>query len=273
MPERIVVFGQYKTGTTAVFSKLKNSLPAGTRTLFEPSRYVAEEGDAERWVLSKTILKLSDEQDPVDYASFGDFDRKIFIVRDPRDWLVSMTLFLTQEKPSVYMDSQASERVLGYLRQKEADASALPLRALLEYILSLPPAVGLEEAARRTRALNDWCIEFSEQLQDAYVLRYEDFVDGRLAGLEAYLGRSLSGSGEPDRAYAHVPRTRSHSDWKNWLLEDDVQFFRPIVSDYMRHFGYADDWSLNEQPRVQPAFGSEYVQRVIERKRREHAGN
>jgi hypothetical protein len=141
---------------------------------------------------------------------------------------------------------------------------------LLEYILSLPPAVSLEDAANRTRALNDWCIEFSRQLRDCYVLRYEDFVDGRLTELEAYLGIPLSGSGEPDQAYSHVPRTRSHSDWKNWLLEDDVRFFRPVVEDYMRHFGYADDWSLNEQPRVQPAFGSEYVKRVIERKRREH---
>jgi hypothetical protein len=271
MPERIVVFGQYKTGTTAVFSKLKNSLPADTRTLFEPSRYIAEAGDDERWVLSKTILKLPDDQDPVDYSSFSDFDRKVFIVRDPRDWLVSMTLFLTQEKPSVYLDPQASERVVSFLRQKEADAKALPLRALLEYILSLPPAVGLDEAAHRTRALNDWCIKFSEQLQDALVLRYEDFVDGRLADLEAYLGRSLSGSGEPDQAYAHVPRTRSHSDWKNWLLEDDVRYFRPVFADYMRYFGYTDDWTLSEQPRVRAAFGSEYVQRVIDRKRDEHA--
>lgn len=269
MTQRIVVFGQYKTGTTAVFSKIKNSLPTDTRTLFEPSCYVPERDNTERCTLAKTILKLPDDGYPVDYSGFLDFDRQIVLVRDPRDWLVSITLFLTQEKTSIYRDPNAVNFVMDYLRGKEADAKALPLRALLEYILRAPPAVSLEDAASRSQALNNWCIEFTSKLHDAFVLRYEDFVDGRLGALEGYLGLSLSGSGEPDQAYSHVPRTRSYGDWKNWLVDEDVRFFKPFFDDYIQHFGYPDDWSLNDQPRVRAEFGSEYVRRVVDRKNRE----
>ena len=54
----IAIFGPYKSGTTALFSIVRNSLPDGTRTLFEPEEYVREAEDSERIVLAKVILAV-----------------------------------------------------------------------------------------------------------------------------------------------------------------------------------------------------------------------
>lgn len=267
-PGKIAIFGQYKTGTTALFTKLRNSLPADTRTLFEPLDYTPEAEDAGRWVLAKTILKFPGHPEPVNYDSFLPFDRKLYLIRDPRDWLVSATLFLTQEKVSIYTDDRASGWVMDYLHRKEQAPRTLPLKVLLEYILSAPPAIDLEHFARRTRSLHEWCIQFENRLRrELFSIRYEDFIDGRLAALEDYLEIPLPGHTEVDEAYDHVPRTRSYGNWKNWLLEEDARLFKPFFDPYIRHYGYSQDWRPNDQPVIESQYGSHYVARVMQRKK------
>ncbi|MBK1724478.1 hypothetical protein [Thiocystis violacea] len=272
-PGKIVIFGQYKSGTTGVFTKIRNSLPADTRTLFEPLAYNAEDQDANRWVLAKTILKFVGHPEPVDYDSFLGFDRRIYLVRDPRDWLVSFTLFLCQEKPSIFQDDDALRWVMDYLKRKEAQPRQLPLKALLDYLFAAPPAMTLDFFAERTRGLQAFCMGFEERLGgNAVTLRYEDFVDGRLAPLSDYLELELAGDAKVDRQYAHVPRTCAHGDWKNWLTAEDERVFRPYFDDYIRHYGYQADWRTNDAPRIDPAHGSEYVERVVRMKRQRLAG-
>jgi hypothetical protein len=267
-PARIVIFGQYKTGTTALFTLIRDALPGDTRTLFEPLAYRWEEGDSERWVLAKTILKYPGHPEPVDYASFLEFERRIYLVRDPRDWLVSSTLFLTQQKESIYGDEKATAFVLDYLTRKESDPESMPLRVLLEYILNAPPATGLDHFAKRTQGLQTWCIQFEARLENRFSLRYEDLVDGRLDRLSGYLGLPLKGDPRVDRAYDHVPRTRAYGDWKNWLLEEDADFFRPYFNAYIEYYGYTPDWTPDVKRIIRPEFASDYVARVMERKRR-----
>lgn len=268
VPGKIVIFGQYKSGTTALFSKVKNSLPGDTRLLFEPLTCDVEPGDAERWVLSKTILKFPGHPQPVDYAAFMGFERKIYLVRDPRDWLVSATLFLPQEKESIYGDSQAIRRVLNYLQRKQADPGGEPLGRLLEYILSAPPAMTIEAFAQRTANLHAWCMGFGRSLRDAFRFRYEDMVQGLWQPLEGYLELPLSGSGEVDPGTSHVVRSKAAGSWKNWLTAEDADFFAPYFRDYIHEYAYLPEWELNAEPVIDPAHGSDYVKRVVERKRK-----
>ena len=93
-PPRIAIFGQYKTGTTGLYYKIKNSLPASVRTLFEPQRFTTHPDDATRPILAKVILGVSGAPNPIDYDSFLHFDRKVYLIRDPRDWTVSGLLFM-----------------------------------------------------------------------------------------------------------------------------------------------------------------------------------
>jgi len=274
-PGKIVIFGQYKTGTTGLFTKIRNSLPEAEReprTLFEPREYRPEAGDDSRWVLAKTILKLVGHSERVKYSSFLGFDRRIYLTRDPRDWLVSSALFLCQEKPSVFGNRKSTGWIQDYLRKKEAEPQRYPLKELLDYIFALPPSTAPEAAAEATRRMQAFCMAFEKGLRDNYLrLRYEDFVDGRLESLSNYMEFDLKGDANVDRQYAHVPRTCTHSDWKNWLTPEDEAFFRPYFEAYIREYGYESDWQSSERPRIDPAHGSRYVERVIQLKRQSHA--
>lgn len=267
-PGKIVIFGQYKTGTTGLFTKVRNSLPADTRTLFEPLWYVPEDSDDRRWVLAKTILKEPGHSEPVDYESFLGFDRRLCISRDPRDWLVSATLFNCQLKESIFGDEKAMAWIMDYLHRKEESPHCLPLKGLLEYILSAPPALSLEAFGKRSQQRHAFCIEFQNSLRENVLpVRYEDFVDGHHRPIEEYLEIPLPGQARVDAVYEHVPRTCSYGNWRDWLTEEDVEFFTPFFDGYIRHHGYDLDWSLNDPPQIQPAHCSQYVSRVVQMKR------
>jgi hypothetical protein len=94
-------------------------------------------------------------------------------------------------------------------------------------------------------------------------LKYEDFVDENFADLEAYLGFPLKGSGQVDERHLRVVRTKKAGDWKNWFLEDDVTFFRPIFKEFMERFGYADDWTLPPDPVIAVEASSNYVRSLV----------
>lgn len=268
-PARIAIFGPYKTGTTGLFSKILHSLPAeaAVRTLFEPSRYTPEPADAGRVLLAKVILRMPEGGDDVDYASFDGFTRRLRLVRDPRDWLVSGTLFVIQQNRSVYADDRALARVLDLLAAKEADPRGVSLVCVLTEILAAGPDTSFERTAAWMRRQFDWLIDHDRALGDVQEARYEDFVTGRLAPLEDYLGFPLSGSALPDPAYAHVPRTLAAGHWRHWFTAEDVSVFRPIFARYMRHYRYPDDWTLAPAPTISPEHATRYVLRIVARKR------
>ena len=47
----IAIYGQYKTGTTGLFYKIKNSLPPDIRTIFEHHEYVELPEDKNNTIL------------------------------------------------------------------------------------------------------------------------------------------------------------------------------------------------------------------------------
>lgn len=269
MKARIAIFGPYKTGTTGLYSKILHSLPAGVpvSTLFEPSAYTPEAADAGRVLLAKVILRMPEGHDDVDYASFRAFDRRIRLVRDPRDWLVSGTLFTIQQNPAVYGDDRVLDHVLGLLRAKEADPPRISLVRLLTDILAPVPDHSFERTAAWMARQFDWLIDHDPALGEIHQMRYEDFVRGRLEALEGYLDLPLTGSAMPDPAYDHVPRTLAAGHWRHWFTDEDVELFRPIFLRYMRHYGYADDWTLASAPAIPSAHATEYVLRVVAKRR------
>jgi hypothetical protein len=61
-----------------------------------------------------------------------------------------------------------------------------------------------------------------------------------------------------------VIRSKSYGNWKDWFTPSDVDFFRPLVIEYMQMFGYHDTWELNSNPYIDPSINSQYVMKLIE---------
>ena len=264
---KIVILGQYKSGTTALFYKIRNSITSEVRTLFEMGEYVEEAEDANRAVLAKVILGIFEEPAGVNYDSFMGFDKKLYLVRDPRDWVVSGTLFLIQQEPALYNDDEKLNRVMELLRSKESDPRSVPLVGILEQVLQANPDNSLEKTLQWMRQEYKWLAEFELQIGNHYRIKYEDLVDGNIEGMESYLEMALDGDTAVAKEHDHVPRTKSYGNWKDWFLGEDISCFKPLFEEYIRRHGYSTEWELNANPVVSKEHCSQYVERVVWKRR------
>jgi LmbE family N-acetylglucosaminyl deacetylase/glycosyltransferase involved in cell wall biosynthesis len=265
--QKIAIFGIYKSGTTGMFYKIRNSLPLDTRTLFEPQGYTFDEQDKNGIVLAKVILGIPDKNHTVDYASFIPFDKKIYLIRDPRDWLISGALFLIQQEREIYENEATVREILELLRRKEENPGGIQFLEIFGCILSHLPGRTLQGTFDWIAELHQWLFDFERRLDDSVRIRYEDFVDGDLETLEKYLGQPLTGSAAVDAEHDHVPRTQNYGNWKNWFLPKDVAVLKPLLQEYLDRYGYSSDWTCHQNPKIDPEHSSLYVERVVKKRR------
>ena len=266
-PCRIVIFGPYKSGTTGVFYKIRNSLQGTVRTLFEKPFFVPEEADARQWVLAKTILGAGSEISGTDYDGFLKFEKKLCLCRDPRDLVISGILFMIQEESGLYENDAKLFRILDMLRQKEADSQSVSMWHIFERVVGETGRHSFCDVTEWLRFQYQWLIEFEKALDDYCLLKYEDFVDDNLMALERYLGFQLTGDAGVDAVHDHVPRTKTYNNWKHWFTEEDCFFFKPIFEGYIEHYGYSKEWQINCGIAISPEHCSEYVLRTVNKKR------
>jgi hypothetical protein len=273
---RIVIAGQPKTGTTALYFRIKNSVPSDAWCLFEPPKYLRPAaGPKPQWVVAKVLIgrAYARGREPapdafhVDYGSFASFDRKLHILRDPRDNLVSSLLYAVRHT-SFYSDDRRLDQFLQLLQQKERNPTDVSVLRLLDVMAALDRGVQLLPGFLERQAL---VRRFLTTYPEYHRVSYADFVDGEVGDVEDYLGFPLTGSGKVE-SHTRVIRTRGYGDWKNWFTAEDVAFLRPLLGDYVRLAGLPDDWELAATPTVPAEFASSYVRRIVEEKRQDDRG-
>jgi hypothetical protein len=252
---KTLIVGIARSGTSALYFKLKQALPESTWCLYEPAHFDPSDPGSSANVLAKIVIGRPGE---FDYASFRQFDKKIMMVRDPRDNIVSRILYAPCATETFRKDEAKVAAFTDALLRKEADPRSISVVALSDLFHRLN---GLDGASQPTM-LHDLALDFHRTNDDFVVYTYENFIAGRYAAIEDYLGIALLG-GEADvtAQYEHVVRGKTANDWKNWFTADDVVYFRPRLSAFMRAYGYADDWTLAAEPHISPAHGSEFVRR------------
>lgn len=261
--DRIVIFGQYKSGTTGLFTKIRNSLEYAPRELFEAENYLAHPTDRRSGVLAKIIVGIHDDGTPIsDVRGFLEFEKQIYLIRDPRDRLVSGVLFQAHRYPGLADDSAKAARILSLLERKERDPASVSLVKIILELFDRNDSLLENYLQAETRRLA-WIETFESQLSQHCLVRYEDFVHGQLEKLEAYLGMRLAGTATVDQRFAHVPRTLSSGDWKNWFTDQDIPTFRPLSQEYLSRHGYETSWELSPKPLIRPEHATQYVRRNI----------
>ena len=261
----IVIFGQFKTGTTVIFYKIRESLPAkGVHLLFEPDRYVPPVDPVDKTVLAKVILGVDNK---VEYEDFLKFEYAIYIVRDPRDWLISGLLFVCQQLREIWSREDHTQVILNLLRQKETAPTSVSVHDLLREIVACT-GWSTEELLKWITRQQRWLVTFESKRQ-FHVLRYEHFVAGNYSKLESYLGIDLTDSVPVvPTTHSHTARTRSFGNWKSWFVEADIELFRPVFEDYISRHHYDPSWQLDALPVISPEHSSQYVRRIIDRRRK-----
>lgn len=274
---RVAIFGLHKTGTTALYYTLKEVLPASTACYFEPrlrdlpgifGRRLGKLAGVgrNRSVLAK-FLPFYATSYPV-WRAFEPFDRKILIVRDPRDRLISGLLYQIYDSTLPLRDADA-RRVIARLEDKQRDPASVSVLELLEMIRGRPGQTFDLDGWRKAFVAETVTLplRWSEASPEFFQFRYEDMVEGRFAALSDFLGLELTRSAEVDPRVSRVVRTKGHGNWRHWLTPSDVALLEPMMRPFLtRHYPDAD-WTLAENPRIQPEHGSAYALRLIAERR------
>jgi hypothetical protein len=248
---KIVIAGAARSGTTALYYALKQSLPRNYSHKFEPREYVPK--PAADGVLAKIIINS------VNYnQAFDTFDKRIYLVRDLRDVVVSGILYRIYNAREP-VDQASLADYLGGVEQKQRDPASISLVELQSRLYRLLH-IDSGEYEKRARAMSD----FGAQHPDYFVFKYEDLIAGRFDELERYLGIPIAFSGDVDAKHQRVARTKDAGGWRDWFTPVDVEYYRPLFQDFLAKYDYELDWTLNPNPHIAAEHSTLYVKRMLE---------
>jgi len=256
---KAIITGIGKTGTTVIGQKTSNAL--GLNYIHEPKDHgkIKSFEKLKSGVIKINIYYIND-------IVFSQFDKKVLVVRDPRDTFISMLLF------NLYRpwegQTERIKKIIDLLKGKELNPQGMSTIGLFNKINS--PKISEFNLQHFARMHNDM-VSFAENHPDYYLLRYEDFIQGNLVEYEKYIGckKSIKFNENVLGGFNYVTRTKAKDNWKNWLLEEDRKVLEPLLLGYMKTFNYMDNWEPNTSPKIMPENCSEYVRKIVNSRRKD----
>jgi hypothetical protein len=261
---RTIILGLPKSGTTALFYGVRNALPQPPRELFEPLDAAAITAHQHQRHFLTKVLPTSWEQ-PFSPALLHDFTHRLFIVRDPRDVLVSRVLYVIWNT-QIHQNPAAVHAWLDLLAQKQRQPHSIPLTELIR-VNATWRGQTLEQELERIAPATAMLHQLQQASPAHCVLRYEDMVADRLTELETYLQLPLPRPFKVDAKVNRVARTQGSGNWKHWCTPADEPLLRPLLATYLQAYGYPPDWHLATEPIISPEHSTHYVLKIVNQKR------
>lgn len=258
-----LVVGKAKTGTTVVAKAIHNALPAARFVMEPPSpsalRSALREGGDN---VCKIIFEHWDREDLAKLLR-GEcefrFERIVLLRRDPRDELISRTLYYVY--PWLERNGHDPDKVASWisaLKRKEISPASVAFHdvmADMERIFLHNPLSGMEPWLS---AYRDFLKAFAE---DVFVLPYEAFVSGDKTALEHYLRLKIPQQVSLGRL-ERTRRSASYNNWKELFIPVDVERVRAVMGESIADYGYSD-WTTQQPERLDEALYSGYVTRLV----------
>ena len=265
---KIAVLGLAKSGTTGLWSTLVKCYPRRYLRFFEgqflPTRYNKYLGKSNAERNPKDLINKEIIGSAFDLSSLEAYDKVIWLVRDPRDRLISYILY--RHYDHLYYDDRFVRQQLLLLEKKEKDPESVAL-VDLEAHLNLPhPTL---DSAFFWKDHQKWgALEALVADDRAFIFKYEEFVDQNYARLENFLGARIKSHGRVPKQFRRVVRSKAHGFWRHWFTEHDCQHYEPLFGPFLEQYGYSDDWRLAKAKEIDPDHCSGYVRRIINERRK-----
>ncbi len=255
---RVLIVGEGKSGTTALLRSVSAVLDSPAE-MFEPMLMTEGDLKSDPLVVKKLLLNWkSPENDLLD-----SFDKRVFIVRDPRDRLISHLLYDAYNKADS-LSVEQRKTWIKLLRRKTRNPQNVSVVHMINAWWRLSRS---DMVSHYVRAL-DRSTGFNRRIGDQFhTLHYEDYVDAKFADVNEYLGLSLS-AGVVQESESRVARSATHGEWRRWFTPADVEVFRPLTHKWLSKHRYEHrDWDLAVgNDALDPATTVEYVQGLFERR-------
>lgn len=247
-PEPILVAGLPKTGTTALAASIAAGV--GGATAFEP-RTVEQASAVEDCRVIKIVYPPHEQRTLAEVMEeFGSLEKRVWIVRDPRDQLVSAFLYAWFKGHR--MPAPAFEHALSLVRRREA-GEQIPFLMMLREVFG--PDTFIHDSDYHGRRVLSFVR--SDEFKNVHVFRYDDLVRGRFEGLSRYLGVPVSAAAV-DKVHERVARTRGTGGWRSWFMKDDRRPCKTLFGPYMKATRQRMGWRLDSTP-PDPRHGSWYM--------------
>lgn len=225
-----LVVGLAKTGTTALFTSLKQALPTSTETFFEPHTKEEFIGILKR--NNETLTKALIGHVTSEHNFIRHFYPHILIIRDPRDQIVSELMYRFYDF-KLRGDVVHYEKAYAILERKVQNSSSISTIDCFNQISSLVDKPGMEKLVVKIRCLLDYRNTFQP-----YILNYESFIDGEVQELEKYLGFKIPILPDVDSEFKRVIRTKSYGEWRAWFTNKDIEFVNKNIGELIKDMGY-----------------------------------
>lgn len=254
----VLIVGMPKTGTSALYASIKQVggfLPIYEIASAAQVAYLAARADVPR--LAKVLVPRLGELGP----DLSTFDRKVVIVRDPRDVVISWLLYRPFLQGN-HTNAAFIDELVDQLRRKEADPASVSLADLhAVYERHRLPVTRRADYADWFRQQRD----FLDAHPDALLLRYEDYLAGQVDALVDHLGFDISNRAELGEYNGFNTRAKAAGGWRHWFTDTDVADHRALFDPYLELHGYDRDWTLAPEPVVEPRVSSEHVRKHVQR--------
>ena len=265
---KILILAPSKTGTTLLHSMIKNSLHGkGYKSFFEPCNHPKFYGGIQKSkkVIVKDLFRfdLEHEHDPNHWTNY---DKKILLVRDPRDHLISSWMYFLATNVGYYGNtgniSQTQAKIIDIVKRKQTDPSAY---SYSKFMQDCREAFGIKNPDGGPKT-NVWK-EFLEYINTHpalgfCIIKYEDMIKDNFENLEKYLGFSINRNQNIVKI-DRVIRSKKYNNWKNWFTTEDIIIMKNQYGNLLEEFGYDNgDWELNTPQILDPKNCQDYLHRV-----------
>ncbi|WP_370306887.1 hypothetical protein [Sinimarinibacterium flocculans] len=266
----VLVVGKAKTGTTVISKAIHQALP-GARYHLEPkaASYFEEHGGGGGSDIVKIIFehwggRPADRDALVDNRLAMRFDRRVFIVRDPRDEAISRLLYLAypwMAKHGAGRDQRETLREwIGLLQRKERDPQSV---GGLELFAWARERLGTDVLASTAQSAARYAAFLARAPASSFLIRYEDFVEGRIAALNEYLGLQLEPQTVPLGDLARTRRSAASGNWKSFFAASEMSTLQSLFGEACKAQGY-EDWAPQSAAALDSRHFSGYVERLVE---------
>jgi len=258
---KIMILGTGKSGTTALVYKVAGGLPncqafSGGR----PGKYI---GDYENAVYKHTYQERKGKTFNLyeEHLQKENYDRMIWIARDPRDAAVSRMLYRWHRGYSGNKNQYKAH--LELVQKKEQNPRSIPFHFICRYAGHNGWPITVEQVVEEEQVRYQNMVDFVKTLsEDWYLFTYENMVGKNFDGLNEYLGFEVEADGEVPKSTGKVKvvRKKAVGDWRHWFTEEDVEIYKPVYKSYMKLIGYdLEDWYLSPNPVIEPEYSSIYM--------------
>lgn len=266
----VLIVGRAKTGTTVVSKTIENSLegessyslePKDLSHFFQPENYRTGVNHVtkiiyEHWnLIPRSRMALICNETPLK------FDKRVFIVRDPRDELLSRLLYFIRpwtdangchpEKNGAWIEA---------LKKKESNPAAISFLQMVTIFDEIYDTK-MHSQVLQERGFQQFFNFTTKKETNGFTLRYEDFIVGEVEPLEHYLDQKLTDKRDVG-VLSRTRRSASFNNWKSFFTEEDIAVLKPIYADLLQSMGYSD-WELDSVDRLPADENSEYASRLV----------